>query len=171
MEASHHGGFRNHERVEERLTGNTMTEEHDADFDQLTNSGDGADAGGRKKRLTSASNSRLPLPSVLSAPEMQDAISNLRELTDVRVKISELAERQEELEMQLAAVCDLYNLPGLRYGKSYFEFMGWKARKNLNREALVALLTEYAVPIERLGECYKPGKEFLQKRSGVFDLE
>src|SRR5262245_5743853 len=98
------------------------------EFDELTNTENGDESsggsGGKQKRarVTHASNSRLPLAATgvhLSPSEANEAAFALQQLLAVRVQISELKERQDALETQLAAICSLYNLPGLRSGLSY----------------------------------------------------
>jgi len=128
---------------------------------------------GKSKRLRSASNSKLPVASVIpDREEFKRAVALLREAGKIKVAMSEGKERLDEIEMELHCLCVAYDLnSGLRHGLFGFEDRGMKSKSTLKKDKLVNLLSEFGIPAARLSECYESGSEFLDTRITAFDLE
>lgn len=119
-------------------------------------------------RLRSASNSKIPLASKIDDPEtFRESVALLQEATDLKVKTSELAEREIEIKEQLAAVCEAYSLPGIRHGLNCFEYYGYTTRQTLSKERLLAL----GVSAELIAAAYVESKPYLNTKINPFDLD
>jgi hypothetical protein len=118
-------------------------------------------------RLRRAKNSKLPIASVIEDPEIfREVVSLLKESTDNKVKISEIEERQGAISERLAAICEVYNLPGIRHGLNAFEYHGWTTRKTLSKERLLFL----GVSAETIDAAYVDSKPFLSTKIVPFDV-
>jgi hypothetical protein len=119
------------------------------------------------KRLTSASNSKLPMASELpDTDDLKRVVKLMKEANALKVKISEAEDRLDEIKQELSAVCEVYNMKGFRHGLNAFEYHGWITRKALNKEKLATL-----VPADVIDSCYEPGPPFLSVRVIAFDME
>lgn len=131
---------------------------------------DGARA--KEKRLRSASNSSLPLVSIIPDTEtMKQATVLLKEAGKLKCKISEAQERLDEIELELAAVASAYELKGFRYGLFGFDYRGYTSRKTLDKTKLVAELSARGIPASVIDSCYRPGEPYLDARITAFDME
>lgn len=120
------------------------------------------------ERLRSASNSSLPIVSVIDDTEtMKTAVALLKKATAIHVKISELEDQEREVKEQLASICTAYNLKGLRHGLNGFEYQGWMTRKTLSKERLLA----NGVTADQIADSFVEGTPFLMTKITPFDLE
>jgi hypothetical protein len=121
-----------------------------------------------KPRMTVASNSKLPICSVIDDPDtFRQCVALLQRATDATVKESEAREEKQEVSEQLAAICEAYQLPGVRHGLNKFEYYGWQTRKTLSSKKLLAL----GVSAEIIEQAYEDSKPFLSTRINPFDIE
>lgn len=121
-----------------------------------------------RPRIRSAGNSKIPLCSVIDDPEMfREVVQLLKESTTVKVKQSELADCEDEIRDRLAAICEAYELPGVRHGRDCFEYYGWQTRKTMSKERLLAL----GVSAEIIDAAYVEGKPFLSSKINPFDID
>lgn len=121
-----------------------------------------------KKRYTSASNSRLPLASVIPDTEMMKrAVALLNEDMQLKTSISAMEERTDEIKDELAAICQAYDLKGFRHGLNGFEYHGYATRKTLSKEKLLAL----GVSAETIDRATVDGQPYLFVRVVRFDIE
>ena len=119
-------------------------------------------------RVRRASASKLPsaVDALVDDPDLRaQVISLLEHATAVKVVQSELAEEEDQIKQELAAVCETYKLPGLRFGLNCFEYYGYKVRETLSKEALLNL----GVPAETIAAAYKAGKPYLSTKIDPFD--
>ncbi len=121
-----------------------------------------------KARLRSASGSTLPSVAVVSdQPTFKRSISLLKEAVEILVKKSELEDREKEIKEELSAICQAYEIKGMKYGKCGFEYHGYQTRKTLSKERLLAL----GVSAEIIDQATVAGDPFLYSRTVAFDLE
>lgn len=126
----------------------------------------------KKTRLRSASNSTLPQTSAIPDRETFQSMNMLlKEAIKLKVKVSEMEERLEEIKLEAAAVCGAYDLKGFRHGLGGFDYRGYNTRKTLDKQALVERMSAYGCPTSLIEECYRPGESFLDARFVVFDLD
>ena len=119
-------------------------------------------------RLRSASNSTIPIASVISDPEtFREAVAMLREATANKVAQSELKERETAIKENLAAICEAYDLKGIRHGLDCFEYYGYSTRQTLSKERLLAL----GVPAETIDAAYAAGEPYLNTKINPFDID
>lgn len=121
-----------------------------------------------KERLRSASRSTLPTASLISDSEVfKDSVRLLKEAVKLQAQISTAEDRLKEIKEHLAATCEAYNLKGMKYGLSGFEYRGYTARSVLSKEALL----EAGVDPQIIADSYRKGNDFLDARFVVFDIE
>lgn len=122
-----------------------------------------------KKRYLSASNSSLPLCSVIPDSDTVKRVGViLKEAVKLKVRISEAEEKLEEIKNEMAALCEVYPeaAKGVRFGMCGFEYHGYVTRKALNKEKLATL-----VPADVIDQCYVDGTPFLSCKVIAFDVE
>lgn len=118
-------------------------------------------------KLRSAQRSTLPIISIIEDKETFDhALKLLKGASSLNVKKSEIESRLEEIKLELAAICEAFDLKGFRHGLKGFEYHGYTTRKTLNNELLVAA----GVPAKTIAECYKESAPFLSAKIVAFDI-
>jgi hypothetical protein len=121
-----------------------------------------------KQRLRSASGSTLPVASIIpDADTFQQVRKLLAEAVKVKVKQSELEDREREIRDELAAVCEAYQLKGFRHGRAGFEYHGYTTRKTLSKEKLLAA----GIPAETISDCLEESKPFILCKVVTFDID
>lgn len=122
----------------------------------------------KKKRLLSASNSALPLISVLPDRKTMNAAKKLMaESADLKVVIDGAEARRKEINEELAVYAEANGLPGFRHGMYGFQYSGWTSRQSLSREKLV----ENGVDPEAIAASMVDGTPYLNCKVIVFDVE
>lgn len=126
----------------------------------------------KKERLRSASNSKLPVVSVIPDQEtMKQAVALLKEATKLKVKVSEAEDRLEEIKLELFAIASSYDLSGFRYGLAGFENRGYSSRSTLNKQKMISDLSARGIGADVIAGWYESGNEFLDARITTFDVE
>jgi hypothetical protein len=121
-----------------------------------------------KERLRSASRSTLtPASAITDSEVFKESIKLLREAAKLRAQVSQAEERLDQIKEYLSGVCGAYDLKGLKYGLAGFEYHGWTARATFSKEAAVELGIDPAV----VAQCYRKGKEYLDAKFVLFDVE
>jgi hypothetical protein len=122
----------------------------------------------KRERIRRASNSKLPQASELPDVEIRNRVQKLlKRSTELVRLISESKENLDELESELGAICEAYDLKGFRHGLHSFEYYGWKTRKTLSTAALVA----NGVSAEVIAASYVESKPFIMQKVNPFDVE
>jgi hypothetical protein len=122
----------------------------------------------KRPRFTSASNSKLPLASKIPDRDIFNrAVILLKRNTELKAKISEAEEELGSNKEELSAVCEAFNLKGIKYGLDGFSYEGYITRQTLSKERLLAL----GVPAETIAEAYVEGHPFLSTKVLRFDME
>jgi hypothetical protein len=129
--------------------------------------GSGGGGGGRE-RIRRASNSKLPPASELPDADIRArVIKLLKRSTELVVSISKAEEELEQVEIELGAICEAYDLKGFRHGLNSYEYYGWKTRKTLSTTMLIA----NGVSAETIAASYVESKPFLMQKVNPFDVE
>jgi hypothetical protein len=119
-------------------------------------------------RMRVASNSTLPIASVIDDPEtFRRAVALLAKGSAAVYAIRDAEKDKDEASSELATICEAYSLKGIRHGLNAFEYHGYTARQTLSRERLLAL----GVPAETIAKAMVEGKPFLSARLAPFDIE
>ena len=121
-----------------------------------------------KTRLRSASNSKLPIASVIDDPDLfREVVDLLRKSVEIKSQQSELEDADKDIRERLGAICASYDLKGLRHGRAGFEYHGYTTRKTLSRERLL----ELGVAADVIAEAYVEGDPFMFAKVIAFDLD
>jgi len=121
-----------------------------------------------KQRLRSASKSSLPIASKIPDPEtFRRVVALLKEGVEIKVKASELEEREKEIKEELAAVSEAYGTKGFRHGLVGFEYHGWQTKKTLSKEKLLSNGVSAAV----IDNSFAESAPFLSTKMFAFDLD
>ena len=121
-----------------------------------------------RKRLRAASNSTLPLASVIPDEEIfQEVRTLLKQATANKVKIDELEDKQNQIKDKLMTVCEAYDLPGFRIGLNMCEYQPWHTRRTLSKERLLA----NGVSAEIIAASEIESKPFRSIKIDPFDIE
>ena len=122
----------------------------------------------KETRLRSASQSTLPLASVIDDPEtFKRAVAALKKLLIKHAMIDKLEEEKAALKDDLMSICAALDLKGVRHGKVGFEYDGWKTRKTLSNKRLL----ELGVPAETIDQAYVESSPFQMSKIVVFDID
>jgi hypothetical protein len=125
-----------------------------------------------KDRIVSAARSKLPIASVIPDSDVfKQAVKLLRESTTVVSKISELEERKGEIVTELAAICEAFELPGIKHGRNGFQYHGYKTRKNLSVDWCKQKLLAAGVGADEIEAAYKESAPYLDARITPFDID
>lgn len=118
-----------------------------------------------------ASNSALPLVSVLSDRSDVRRATKLLQTAHTQKKIRDDADKEiTSCKEALAALAMVDDLPGLRYGSLGIQVNGYQSRSTFKKDRAKALMLEYGVPPEKIGECYEEGGEYLDTKLVEFAL-
>lgn len=112
-----------------------------------------------------ASNSVLPLVSVLGDRADMKRATKLLEHAHAQKKIRDAADKEvTAAKEELAAFALTDELPGLRYGLLAIQVNGYKTRQTFDKDLAKSLMLEYGVPPEKIGGCYKESDEYLDTK-------
>lgn len=121
-----------------------------------------------KQRLRSAAKSSLPMASTIPDPEtFRRVVELLKEGVALKVKASELEEREKEIKEELAAVAEGYQTKGFRHALAGFEYHGWQTKKTLSKEKLLS----NGVSADVIDKSFSESDPFLSTKMFAFDLE
>jgi hypothetical protein len=122
----------------------------------------------KSTRIRRASNSKLPQASEIEDRDIRERVKELlKRSTVTAMKISESRELLEQLESEMGAICEAYDLKGFRHGLHCYEYYGWHTRKTLSKVKLL----ELGVSAEIIEAAYTESKPYIMQKVNPFDVE